>query len=156
MLNERTNWNPRLPEFLIEAETLLARAQECLAHLQLIKNDADAMHCLLDTLRTLANRADILALGAVGQFADSIHSVLSHAHRQVDLHEQALDALHRCFTLMAWQLELVDMNTGVLDLDSDEQACLLENLNLQLKGAPLQLSVPAVGYACPSLQARRA
>lgn len=155
MLNERKNWNPRLPEFLVEAETLLARSEECLVHLQLIRNDADAVRCLLDTLLVLANRADILALGAVSRFANGIHAVLSQAHRQVDLHAQALDSLQACLTLMAWQLELVDLHTGELGLDTEEQAALLERLSLDLNGAPLQFSVPATGFA-PPLQAKRA
>lgn len=37
----------------------------------MIKNDPDAIHCLLGTLLTLANRADVLALGAICTFARS-------------------------------------------------------------------------------------
>src|SRR3546814_12540117 len=50
-----------LPEFLIEAETLLAKSEECLSHLQLINNDKDAIDCMLSTLLKLANKADALA-----------------------------------------------------------------------------------------------
>ena len=135
MLNERKNWNPRLPEFLVEAETLLARSEECLVHLQLIRNDADAVRCLLDTLQVLANRADILALGTVSRFANGIHAVLSQAHRQVDLHAQALDSLQACLTLMAWQLELVDQSTGQLSLDESEQISLIEAFARRANGS---------------------
>lgn len=46
----------RLPEFLVEAETLLAKSEECLSHLQLISNDTDAIDCMLSTLLKLANK----------------------------------------------------------------------------------------------------
>lgn len=157
MLNDRINQrSQRLPEFLIEAETLLAKSEECLAHLQLISNDQDAINCMLDTLLTLANRADALALGAVSSFARSIHTVLSRTHQQIDLQHKALLALKECFTLMAWQLELVDINTGKLGLDDAEQACLLEAFIEEIGRTPLRFPVPARDYACPSLPARHA
>ncbi len=69
MPNDRRNWNQRLPEFLIEAETLLAKSEECLSHLQLINNDKDAIDCMLSTLLKLANKANALALEAVSEFS---------------------------------------------------------------------------------------
>ena len=156
MLNERKNWNPRLPEFLIEAETLLAKSEECLAHLQLIKNDPDAIHCLLGTLLTLANRAHVLALGDICTFARSIHAVLSRVQGQVNLHDQALDALKECLTLIAWQLELVDLYTGDLRLDSTEQASLLEAFIAQIDGVPCTLGGPTSGLAYATMATRRA
>ncbi|MNQ82771.1 hypothetical protein D3C85_978320 [compost metagenome] len=156
MLNDRKNWSQRLPEFLIEAETLLAKSEECLAHLQLINNDQDAIDCMLGTLLTLANRADALALGTVSEFATSIHALLSQAPPQIDLHAQALCALKECYTLMAWQLELVDVNTGELSLDKAEQVSLLEAFAVEIGRAPLRFSVPAKGYARATLTARHA
>ena len=156
MLNERNNWNPRLPEFLIEAETLLAKSEECLAHLQLIKNDPDAIHCLLGTLLTLANRADVLALGAICTFARAIHAALSQVQGPVNLHDQALGALKECLTLIAWQLELVDLHTGDLRLDSTEQASLLEAFVAQIDGAPFALDGPTSALACATMAIRRA
>lgn len=156
MLIERNNWNPRLPEFLIEAETLLAKSEECLAHLQLIKNDPDAIHCLLGTLLTLANRADVLALGAICSFARSIHAVLSQVQGPVNLHDQALGALKECLTLIAWQLELVDLHTGDLRLDSSEQAFLLEAFIAQIDCVPFALGGPTSSQACTTMATRRA
>lgn len=132
MLNEE--WHRRLPEFLLEAETLLAKSYECLSHLQLICNDQDAIDCLLSTLLKLANKADTLAIQAVSGFSRHIHGLLSQAqdHMPVDLHEQALDALKDCFTLMAWQLELIDSHTGKLSLDDHEQFTLINALAFQM------------------------
>jgi len=156
MLIERNNWNPRLPEFLIEAETLLAKSEECLAHLQLIKNDPDAIHCLLGTLLTLANRADVLALGGICTFARAIHAVLRQVQGQVNLHDQALGALKECLTLIAWQLELVDRHTGDLRLDSTEQTFLLEAFVAQIDCGPCALDGPTSGLACATMATRRA
>ena len=142
MPNDRKNWSQRLPEFLTEAETLLAKSEECLSHLQLINNDKDAIDCMLSTLLKLANKADALALEAVSEFSLHIHGLLSHAQNHMELHEQALGALKDCFTLMAWQLELVDHTTGQLGLDSSEQASLIEAFAVQVGQDPCD-TVPA-------------
>jgi hypothetical protein len=80
------------PEFLVEAETLLAKTEECLSHLQLISNDKDAIDCMLSTLLKLANKADALALAAVSEFSLHIHGLLNHAQNHMDLHDEALSA----------------------------------------------------------------
>ncbi|APC18348.1 hypothetical protein BLL42_22450 [Pseudomonas frederiksbergensis] len=156
MLNDRKNWNQRLPEFLIEAETLLAKSEECLSHLQLINNDQDAIDCMLNTLFTLANRADALALQAVSEFSMCIHALLSNARNQIDLNDQALCALKECFTLMAWQLELVDLTTGQLSLDGAEQISLIEAFAMEIGRAPTRLASPTWPFACARLSARHA
>ncbi|MFW0755938.1 hypothetical protein ACN1C3_14505 [Pseudomonas sp. H11T01] len=132
MLNDGKEWYQRLPEFLLEAETLLAKSEECLSHLQLIKNDKDAIDCMLSTLLKLANKADVLAIQAVSEFSRHIHSLLSLAQNHMDLHDQALDALKDCLTLMAWQLELIDINTGKLCLDDSEQVSLINAFAFQV------------------------
>jgi len=138
MPNDRKNWSQRLPEFLTEAETLLAKSEECLSHLQLISNDKDAIDCMLSTLLKLANKADALALKAVSEFSLHIHGLLSHAQNHMELHDQALCALKDCFTLMAWQLELVDPTTGQLSLDSSEQTSLIEAFAFQVGQSPCE------------------
>jgi hypothetical protein len=44
------------------------------------------------------------------------------------LQGKTLPALAACLTLLAWQLELVDLLTGRLSLDSEEQHLLLNEL----------------------------
>ena len=132
---DRKDWAQRFPEFLLEAETLLAKSEECLSHLQLISNDKDAIACMQGTLLKLAGRAEALALEAISEFSLHIYSLLNLTQDHVDLHEQALGALKDCFTLMAWQLELVDAQTGQLNLDRSEQAVLLDDLASALQGS---------------------
>lgn len=132
MPNDRKEWALRLPEFLVEAESLLAKSEECLSHLQLISNDKDAIDCMMSSLLKLAGKADALALIAVSEFSLHIHGLLNHAQNHVDLHDQALSALKDCFTLMAWQLELIDQNTGQLGLDGSEQTSLIEAFAFQV------------------------
>ncbi|KAA0983216.1 hypothetical protein FQ192_30265 [Pseudomonas sp. ANT_J12] len=132
MPNDHKEGAQRLPEFLVEAETLLAKSEECLSHLQLISNDTDAIDCMLSSLLKLANKADALALEAVSEFSLHIHGLLNHAQHHMALHEQALEALKDCFTLMAWQLELIDPATGQLSLDDSEQALLIEAFAFQV------------------------
>ncbi|VVQ05204.1 hypothetical protein PS918_04574 [Pseudomonas fluorescens] len=132
MPNNRSEWAKRVPEFLIEAELLLAKTEECLSHLQLISNDKDAIDCMLSTLLKLATKADALALAAVSEFSLHIHSLLNHAQNHMELHDEALGALKDCLTLIAWQLELIDQNTGQLSLDESEQTTLIEAFALQV------------------------
>ncbi|KAE9641436.1 hypothetical protein EJA70_21910 [Pseudomonas sp. PB103] len=139
MPNDRKDWAQRFPEFLLEAETLLAKSEECLSHLQLISNDKDAIECMLSTLLKLASKADALALQAISEFSLHLHGLLNHAQDEVDLHAQALNALQDCFTLMAWQLELVDQTTGQLSLDDSEQTSLIEAFASQVGQSQLQL-----------------
>ncbi|PQP03362.1 MULTISPECIES: hypothetical protein [Pseudomonas] len=138
MPNEPKQWAQRFPEFLVEAETLLAKSEECLSHLQLINNDKDAIDCMLSTLLKLASKADALALAAVSEFSLHIHRLLSQAQNHMDLHDQALDALKDCFTLMAWQLELIDQTTGQLGLDDSEQTSLIEAFAFQVGQSQFQ------------------
>jgi chemotaxis protein histidine kinase CheA len=146
---DRKEWVQRFPEFLVEAEQLLAKSEECLSHLHLISNDKDAIECMLGTLLKLACRAEALALEAISEFSLHIYSLLNLSQDHVDLHEQALDALQDCFTLMAWQLELVDQKTGQLSLDESEQASLIEALAFQVGQS--QLQPPLAGKRLPQL-----
>lgn len=124
MLNGK-EWQHSLPDFLIESQTLLAKSEECLSHLELFTNDKDAIECLLGTLFTLAHKRDALALDDITDFSLRIHRLLSLAHPLIRLQGEALHTLRNCFTLLAWQLELVDANTGMLLLDDSEQLELL-------------------------------
>ncbi|MHC8306679.1 hypothetical protein [Pseudomonas sp. PB3P13] len=141
MTNDRKEWTRRLPQFLVEAECLLAKSEECLSHLQLISNDKDAIDCILSTLLKLASKADALALAAVSEFSLHIHGLLNHAQHHADLHDQVLIALKDCFTLMAWQLELIDPQTGKLALDNSEQTSLIEALAFHVGHDPFPLPV---------------
>jgi chemotaxis protein histidine kinase CheA len=153
---DRKDWAQRFPEFLLEAETLLAKSEECLSHLQLISNDKDAIECMQGTLLKLAGRAEALALEAISEFSLHIYSLLNLTHDHVDLHEQALDALKDCFTLMAWQLELVDQKTGKLSLDGSEQASLLEAFAFHVGQSPFQTDLPSKRLPVTSFSERQA
>ena len=156
MTNDRKEWTRRLPQFLVEAESLLARSEECLSHLQLISNDKDAIDCILSTLLKLASKADALALAAVSEFSLHIHGLLNHAQQQTELHDQALLALKDCFTLMAWQLELIDQRTGQLSLDHSEQSALIEALAFHVGHSPSQLPAKTKPFTRISFMERQA
>ncbi|AIB37746.1 MULTISPECIES: hypothetical protein [Pseudomonas] len=132
MMNSANEWQTTLPEFLLEAETLLAKSQECLSHLHLIRDDSDAIECMKASLTKLAEKADNLALQAISEFSRHIHYLIANAASPMQLHDQALDALHACLTLLAWQLELIDARTGELGMDESEQATLIATVTLQI------------------------
>ncbi len=58
--------------------------------------------------------------------------ITSIAQNPVQLHDAALSALHDCLTLLAWQLELIDIKTGKLGLDEAEQTTLIETVAQQI------------------------
>ena len=132
MMNSANEWQTALPEFLLEAEMLLAKSEECLNHLHLIRNDSDAIDCMKTSLAKLAEKADGLALQAISEFSRHIQYLIANAASPMELHDQALDALHDCLTLLAWQLELIDSRTGELALDESEQTTLIATVTLQI------------------------
>jgi hypothetical protein len=156
MANDHKEGALRLPEFLVEAETLLAKSEECLCHLQLISNDTDAIDCMLSTLLKLANGADALALEAVSEFSLHIHGLLNHAQHHMTFNDEALAALKDCLTLLAWQLELIDPNTGQLSLDDSEQAVLIEAFAFQVGQRRFQPPVHAKPLTLVSFSERQA
>lgn len=125
MMNDGKEWQLALPEFLLEAEMLLAKSQECLSHLHLIRNDSDAIDCMKSSLIKLAEKSDALALRAIGEFSRHVQYLIANAASPLQLHDEALDALNACLTLLAWQLELIDSKTGKLGLDETEQTVLI-------------------------------
>ncbi|MGC7841333.1 histidine kinase [Pseudomonas wayambapalatensis] len=117
-----------LQDFLLDAQVLLNESQECLQHLELISNDADACHCLSEALDTLARRADASGVLEIAHYASTLHRLLAPGCTSRNLPLGALPTLADCLTLLAWQLELVDARTGHLNLDSSEQHLLLVTL----------------------------
>jgi hypothetical protein len=117
MPNDRNEWAQRIPEFLVEAETLLAKTEECLSHLQLISNDKDAIDCMRSTLLKLANKADALALAAFPNFP--AHTRLAQScpglYRSARRGPECASGL---FHPDGLAIELVDHNTGQLSLDA--------------------------------------
>jgi len=139
-----------LQDFLLDAQVLLTQAQECLQHLELIANDPDACHCLSNTLATLARRASCLGLVEVAHYTSALHQLLTPARQQLYVHSKALPSLTACLTLLAWQLELVDVRTGRLALDASEQVVLLTELATALD-QPLPQTCASChdnGHAC--------
>ncbi|WET09099.1 MULTISPECIES: hypothetical protein [unclassified Pseudomonas] len=132
MMNSANEWQTALPEFLLEAEKLLSKSEECLSHLHLIRNDSDAIDCMKFSLTSLAEKADDLALRAISEFSRHIQYLIANAESPLQLHDQALDALNNCLTLLAWQLELIDTRTGELRLDESEQTSLIATVTLQI------------------------
>ena len=132
MMNSANEWQTALPEFLLEAEKLLAKSEECLHHLHLIRNDSDAIDCMKTSLAKLAEKAEGLALQAISEFSRHIQYLIANAASPMELHDQALNALHDCLTLLAWQLELIDIRTGELTLDDSEQTTLIATVTLQI------------------------
>lgn len=131
-MNSANEWQTTLPEFLLEAEKLLVKSEECLSHLQLIRDDNDAIDCMKSSLAKLAEKADSLALQAISEFSRHIQYLIANAANPMQLHDQALEALHACLTLLAWQLELIDTRTGELSMDESEQATLIATVTLQI------------------------
>ncbi|MBC2658727.1 hypothetical protein H7A76_25080 [Pseudomonas sp. MSSRFD41] len=128
MLKDGHECTTPLPEFLLEAQTLLAKSEDCLSHLHLIRNDEEAINCLLVTLQRLAQCAAHHAISPLSEFSQHIHGLLKRPQHPLDLNDQILEALKSCLTLMAWQLELIDPRDGQLNMDDSEQLMLIEEL----------------------------
>lgn len=126
MLSSKERQNS-LSDFLLEAQALLKKSDECLSHLELFINDNDAVECLLGALLSLAHKADLLAIGGISDFSLGINRLLGLAYPNAGIQGDALNNLKNCFTLLAWQLELIDTQTGLLLLDESEHLELLSS-----------------------------
>ena len=131
-----------LQGFLLDAQVLLTQSQECLQHLELIANDPDACQCLNGALDTLARRASALGLLEVAHYASVLQQLLAPSCQQQCLDKEALPTLNACLTLLAWQLELIDVHTGRLALDTCEQVTLLSELAAALNQPLPQTCAP--------------
>jgi chemotaxis protein histidine kinase CheA len=127
MLNSN-DWQTTYGQFLIESQALLHKSEECLSHLELIGDDEDAIRCLLATLDRLAREADRASIDCIADFCRKLVRVLDASASAGSLCQDALQTLRSCLTLVSWQLEFVDPNTGELSMDSEEQQELLERL----------------------------
>jgi len=154
MLKEGNEVYQPLSELLAEAETLLAKSEDCLNHLHLISNDEEAIQCLRDSLLKLANITHARALEPLSDFARRVHEVLEPSRSAIELDQQVLLALKDCLTLMAWQLELVDPASGQLNMDDSEQSLLLDALSLQLDPHPHHRMSTGTPYETPSISKR--
>ncbi|MFJ3486068.1 hypothetical protein ACIPL1_22120 [Pseudomonas sp. NPDC090202] len=125
MLNGN-EWHQLHGDFLDESQVLMGRADECLHHLELIGDDRDAIECLLNTLQQLAGKADVAQISAIAGFARQLRYLLYFASAAGRLQPKALLSLRQCLSLLSWQVELIDPETGLLPLDDSEQHELLE------------------------------
>lgn len=126
-------------DFLIEAQVLLMTAEECLNHLGLIRDDDDAIRCMLSTLFKLEQRAHALDINPVSSFCRTLRRLFRHAQASGVLSNDTVETLKQCLTLLAWQLELIDLDTGQLALDETEESLLVATLTQQID-PPCQLS----------------
>jgi hypothetical protein len=153
MLNGN-EWHQLHGGFLNEAQALLTRSEECLAHLELIGDDKDAIECLLDSLQKIAGEADRAQVTAIGSYARQLRYLLYFAHAAARVQPKTLLSLRSCFALLAWQIELIDPTTGQLLLDDQEQQELLEQFGCCSGIGTLEPStIPAVRWT-PSSTAR--
>ncbi len=150
MLNDK-EWQQVHPDFLDQSQLLLSTCQECIAHLEMISDDQDAIECLLGTLSRLAQTADDALIPGTADFARQLRHMLSVAYPDLRLTDEALQTLEHCLTLMAWQLELIDPRTGQLSLDDTEQKELLDKVAYVcgLEGCGLETCEPGQETSSP-------
>ncbi|OUM08185.1 hypothetical protein BW686_05780 [Pseudomonas syringae] len=122
------DWQQKHDEFLSTSQALLYKSEECLSHLELIPNDEDATGCLLTTLRTLAQEAEAAPVPCIAEFSRKLCQLLKSGSQANELSQEALLTVKNCLTLISWQVELLDPQTGELTMDSNEQHELLEQL----------------------------
>lgn len=127
MLNSNA-WHEIHGHFLSESRALLYRSDDCLSHLEMIADDEDAIACLLMTLNKLSDEASHASVQCVADFSRQLRDVLGASIPGEGLSHEALLTLKSCLTLMSWQLELIDLRTGEMPMDSEEQQQLLERL----------------------------
>ncbi|AHG41723.1 hypothetical protein N018_16550 [Pseudomonas syringae CC1557] len=122
------DWQHKHDQFLSTSQALLYKSEECLAHLELISNDEDAIGCLVTSLRKLAQEAQAASVPCIADFSRQLCQRLETGSQPHKLSREALLTVKNCLTLISWQVELLDPNTGELKMDNEEQHELLEKL----------------------------
>lgn len=135
MLNG-TDWPTMHPDFIAEAALLVARCQECLAHMALIADDSDALDCLLDSLSRLADKARRAQVDCTAGLCRELWRLLGPACVDHPLSGETQALVGECLTLLAWHLELIDPHTGQLPLDQGEQRELLGKVAVSFQSSP--------------------
>ncbi|KPC28229.1 Uncharacterized protein ABJ99_3386 [Pseudomonas syringae pv. cilantro] len=122
------DWQQKHDQFLSTTQALLYKSEECLAHLELISDDEDAIGCLVTSLRKLAQEAQAASVSCIADFSRQVCQSLETGSHPHPLSHEALLTVKNCLTLISWQVELLDPNTGELKMDNEEQLELLEKL----------------------------
>ena len=152
-------WHQLHREFLIDSEILISRANECVQHLELIGNDPDAIDCLLSLLQQVAEKARQVGVELVSAFAGQLRAVLHRICASGPLSLELIACLKQCVALLAWQVELIEPDTGLLPLDEAEQRSLLDRLGCTHAPAhepACALSLGGAGVPSPAAPARTA
>lgn len=132
-------WNPRrlsARQSLTDSRARMIDIQECLDHLQLITSDADATQCLTRHIRWLALSADTVLLTSTHGFCLKLYTLIRAPGIEKKLTGTALQALKQCCNLLAWQLELTNPRTGILQMDKQEEIARLNELKESLIDIP--------------------
>ncbi|KPX31197.1 MULTISPECIES: hypothetical protein [Pseudomonas syringae group] len=122
------DWQQKHDEFLSTSQALLYKSEECLSHLEMIPDDEDATGCLLTTLRTLAREAEAAPVPCIAEFSSKLCQLLKSGSQTRELSQETLRTVKNCLTLISWQVELLDPQTGELTMDNNEQLELLDQL----------------------------
>lgn len=128
MLNSN-QWLHQHNEFVNQSQVLLQRSEECVAHLEMIADDEDAIGCLQTTLLSLTDTAARASLASIAEFTAQLQHRLALLLDSNGLNAEVIRTLKHCLGLLAWQLELIDPGTGELPLDDEEQHQLLARLS---------------------------
>lgn len=127
MLNG-AEWYQLHENFPSTADRLLARIDECLAHLELIDTDADAIDCIYGCLANLHEEATEAGVAGISLHCLHLLRLLRMAQIAGSFGMSLLPSLRQCLDLLAWQVELINPRSGQLLLDDSEQLELLEQL----------------------------
>lgn len=128
MLNSN-EWQQKHDQFLSDSQSLLYKSEECLSHLEMIRDDEDAIEGLLTNLLKLSLEAQSASIESLADFSRKLQQWLTEACQYTGFSPEVLHTLKSCLELMSWQLELIDPNTGELLMDCEEQQALLAKLS---------------------------
>lgn len=138
-------WSQLLQSFLGEGRDLLKDAEELLLRLESHPGDEDAINSLFRAMHTLKGSAGLFSLTPLVAFTHQLESLLmSVRDGERSLTPALISLMLRCLDELGSMLDLLDLESGSLDVDAVHQQQLLDELAAELKGNGALVLAPTV------------
>lgn len=126
---DKDQWSQLLLGFVEEARDLVKQAEDNLLQLETAPDDVDAINGLFRAMHTLKGSAGLFSLTPIVQFTHHLESLLMAVRDGVQpLLPGQVSTLLRCLDEVASMVDMIDVDSGTLDVDATHQAQLLEAL----------------------------
>ncbi len=122
-------WTQLLQSFIEESRDLIKQAEEYLLELDRAPDDSEAINGLFRAMHTLKGSAGLFSLTPLVSFTHQLETLLMSARDgERQLEAPLISLMLLCLDEIGSMVELIDIDSGTLNVDLSHQAGLLEAL----------------------------